>query len=118
MNVLFLLTWYLDFGEYYSALTLSCDAESYSHMGKDAEKKGTFWFLLLHVQRKILHANLNCKTLLWVLCINYSLVIWNNLGLTEKRSFEVTSNSLLLLLNLCFGEWGLLAEKYNQVNEQ
>lgn len=85
-------------------------------MGQDvAIKRQHFGF---YSEREILHAVLNCKTLLWVLCINFSLVIWNNLDLTEKNSFEATGSSFLVLLNFYFGEWQLFTEKHNQVNEQ
>lgn len=85
-------------------------------MGKDvAIKRQPFGF---YSEREILHAGLNCKTFLWVLCINFNLVIWNNLSLTEKKFFEATGSSFLVLLNLYFGEWGLFTQKYNQVDEQ
>lgn len=91
MTILF--TWHLDFG-YYSALFHSCDVKFHSHMGQDvAIKRQHFGF---YSERKILHAGLNCKTLLWVLCINFSLVIWNNLSHTEKNSFEAAGSSFLV----------------------
>lgn len=88
-------------------------------MGKDAEiKRQCFGSCSDIGTEKILHAKWNCKTLLQVLCFNFSLVIWNNLGLTEKNPFEVTGSTFLFLLNFYFGEWKLFTEKYDQVNEQ
>lgn len=71
-------------------------------MVKDvAIKRQHFGF---YSEREILHVGLSCTTLLWVLCINFSLVIWNNLGLSEKNSFKAAGSSFLVLLSLYFGD--------------